>query len=119
MDVTMDDPAEDDVIAAARTLAAEAAALPELFALGGRILKAAPPAGVPVQRVAVLGALTTDLLTRAVACGIAQEGVFPVLYQAPFGSLVQEALDPGSGLHAFRPDLVLLAPDGGGMIEEM
>lgn len=33
-------------------------------------------------------------LPRAVACAIAAEGVLPITYQAPFGSLVQEILSP-------------------------
>jgi FkbH-like protein len=110
---------ENPLIGEARALAAGEIALPELFALGGRILKATPPEGVPVQRVAVLGALTTDLLARAVAVGVAQEGVFPVLYQAPFGAYVQEVLDPASGLQRFRPDLVLLAPDARELVDAL
>ena len=110
---------EPDLIGQARALDAGEAALPEIFTLGGRILKATPPAGVSIQRVAVLGALTTELLARAVACGIAQEGVFPVLYEAPFGAYVQEALDPGSGLHQFGAALVLLAPDSRELIEDL
>jgi FkbH-like protein len=52
-----------------------------------------------------------DLLAAAIACAILQEGVVPVLYVAPYGTLVQEALNPGSDLHAFRPQLAVLVPD--------
>ncbi|MBK6323595.1 HAD-IIIC family phosphatase [Candidatus Aalborgicola defluviihabitans] len=71
----------------------------------------AQSAGTSVQRVAVVGDLTSDLLARAVACAIAQEGVLPLLYAAPYGVMQQECLDPDSALHAFRPDVVVLIPD--------
>ena len=60
----------------------------------------AQSAGTSVQRVAVVGDLTSDLLARAVACAIAQEGVLPLLYAAPYGVMQQECLDPDSALHA-------------------
>ncbi|HEX4365494.1 MAG TPA: HAD-IIIC family phosphatase [Rhodopila sp.] len=90
--------------------------LPSIFQVGDRVFEAAInasaiPAGTPRQRIAVLGALTTDYLTRAVACSVVQEGVFPFVYQAPFGSYVQDVLDAGSGLYGFDPELVLIAPD--------
>ena len=56
------------------------------------------------------GTVTIDYLTRAVACAVAIEGVLPITYQAPFGSLVQEILTPASALHAFAPELIVLAP---------
>ena len=42
------------------------------------------------------------------ACGVRREGVFPIMYQAPFGAYVQEVLDPGSALHAFKPERVVI-----------
>ena len=93
-------------------LRAKALTLPLIFSAGGELLEAAgPPPGVTVQRIAILGSLTTDFIVRAVACALALEGVWPVVYQAPFGSLIQEALDPGSALHRFAPDCVLVATD--------
>jgi FkbH-like protein len=98
--------------------------LPSIFQAGDRIFDAAGdlaaiPFGTKVQRVAVLGALTIDYLARAVACAMVQEGVFPVLYQAPFGSYVQEVLDSGSALHGFGPELVVIAPHWREMIVEL
>lgn len=97
-----------------QSLNAKAPTLPVIFQTGERIAEAASdPALLPVdtktQRVAVLGAITIDYLRRAVACGVVQEGVFPILYQAPYGSYVQEVLDPGSPLHRFNPELVVFA----------
>jgi FkbH-like protein len=89
--------------------------LPSIFQVGDRIFDAAAdpsqvPAGTPMQRIAVLGAVTIDYLSRAVACSVLQEGVFPFVYQAPYGSWVQEVLNPASALHRFGPELVVIAP---------
>jgi FkbH-like protein len=93
----------------------KAPSLALIFHAGDRILEAATdpstiPAGTPTQRIAVLGASTTDYLVRAIACAVLQEGVFPILYQAPYGSYVQEVLEPGSDLYRFDPGLVVIAP---------
>src|SRR5579863_3434981 len=98
------------VVELRRNLESGPPTLPAIFKLGTRLAAAEPPAGAPTQRIAVAGTVTIDYLTRAVACGVATEGVFPITYQAPFGSLVQEILNPNSALHAFKPDLVVLAP---------
>ncbi len=62
-------------------------------------------------RIAVAGAVTTDLIARAVGVGAAQENIAPVIYQGPFGAWRQEALDGNSALHRFAPDLVVLVTD--------
>ena len=97
--------------------------LAALFDTGERIIgisaEAARAEGWAVQRIAVLGALTTDFITRAVACGVLLEGVFPDIYQAPFGAYMQEVLDPSSALHRFEADLVLLAPDWRDLVEDL
>ena len=67
--------------------------------------------GEPVRRVAVAGDLTSDLLGHAMACAIAMEGDLPLVHCAPYGTLQQQCLDPGSELHAFRPELAMLVPD--------
>jgi FkbH-like protein len=97
------------------------ATLPAIFQLGDRISEAerSPiPDGAATQRIAVLGASTIDYLRRAVACAVLQEGVFPLLYQAPFGACAQEILDPGSALHAFGPELVVIASHWRDMIAD-
>ncbi len=102
-----------------RKLLAKPPTLPAIFQTGDRILAAtapsagdpaAIPANLPIQRVAVLGSVTIDYLTRAVACGILIEGTAPVVYRAPFGAYVQEILNPISPLHGFAPDLAVIAP---------
>lgn len=97
--------------------------LAALFDTGERILatdpEAARAAGWPVQRIAVAGALTTDFIARAIACGVVMEGVFPLLHQAPFGAYMQEILDPSSALHRFAPDIAVLAPDWRDLVEDL
>ncbi len=86
---------------------------PVIFQVGDRIAETDPASmrpAPPVQRVGVLGALTVDYLARAVACAVLQEGVFPIVHQAPFGTYVQAILDPASSLFRFKPDLVVIAP---------
>jgi FkbH-like protein len=80
----------------------------------GAHIAAAAPLSVPdqpTQRIAVLGAVTLDHVSRAIVCAVVQEGVFPLLHQAPFGAYVQETLDPGSALHGFAPEIAVIAPD--------
>jgi FkbH-like protein len=84
--------------------------LPQLFQLGDRLAAATPLPDAATQRIAVVGGVTIDYLRRAIACAVAAEGVFPVTYQATFGSYVQDILDPASALHRFAPDLIVIAP---------
>lgn len=102
--------------------------LSAIFQTGGRILSGttdpthnstAIPADMPIQRVAVLGSVTTDYLARAIACGILIEGTAARVYQAPFGAYIQEILDPASPLHSFAPDLAVIAPDWRDLIADL
>ncbi len=108
-----------------RRFAEKPPSLPAIFQAGDQLAAAAEMAGpdlsrtVPVQQIAVMGAATIDYLSRAVASAVAQEGVFPVVYQAPFGSYVQEALNPASGLNSFAPELVVIAPEAGDFVRPL
>ena len=84
----------------------------KIFDIGEKLAaRGVRPGRASVHKLAILGSLTTDFIAHAVTCGVAQEGLDPTIYQAPFGALVQEVIDPGSGLHAFEPDVVLLCVD--------
>lgn len=66
-------------------------------------------AGLRTVRLALLGSFTLDplvpvLKARALASGIALD-----TYVGAFNGWRQEALDERSGLHAFRPDVIVLA----------
>ncbi len=108
-----------------RGFAEKPPSLAAIFQAGDRLAAAAELAGtdlghaVPTQRIAVLGAATIDYISRAIACAVAQEGVFPVIYQAPFGAYVQEALNPASGLHGFAPELAVIAPEARELVEPL
>lgn len=65
----------------------------------------------PAVRVAVAGDLNIDLLAQAIACAIVLEDELPLIWTAPYGSMRQQCLDPGSALHAFGPQVVVLVPD--------
>jgi FkbH-like protein len=111
----LDRPASIGAFLSALGFGDKAPSLPLIFQAGDRITEAAAdpsaiPVGTPAQRIAVLGSATIDYLSRAVACAVLQEGVFPELYQAPYGAYVQEVLDAGSALHGFRPELAVIAP---------
>ncbi|MCI2239148.1 HAD-IIIC family phosphatase [Paenibacillus sp. TRM 82003] len=62
-------------------------------------------------RVAVLGSYTTTQLTGLLPLACARAGVDVEVYECGYGLYRQELLDPSSGLHAFDPDVVVLAVD--------
>jgi FkbH-like protein len=73
-------------------------------------------AAVRRVQVAFCGSGSTDNLADAVTLQMLDRGLFAAQYHGPFGQLAQEVRDPGSGLRAFRPDLVVLAPSLAGML---
>jgi FkbH-like protein len=70
-------------------------------------------------KIAIIGDLTLDFIAASAGYAVFQEGVLPELYIAPYGSFVQEIIDPNSGLYRFQPDVVLLAPDWRNHIEAL
>lgn len=77
----------------------------------GRRLLAAPPAGRPRRRVAVLGAATLDYLVPHLAVAYAAQGLALEAHQGAFGQWRQELLDPASPVWEFAPDAMLLVVD--------
>ena len=67
--------------------------------------------GLPVVRLAVLGSSTLGYLKPAIRLGALRRGVLLEIYEGPYGMYRQEIFDAGSGLHAFRPQVTLLALD--------
>lgn len=65
--------------------------------------------GLPELRVAVLRNFTVEPLLPVLKAQIALSGFHPVLYVGDFDAVARDALDPGSPLYAFRPDLVVVA----------
>ena len=60
-------------------------------------------------RLAILGSVTTTQLTPLIEMFLYAAGVDAEIYEAPYGLFRHEILDPGSKLHAFAPQTVLLA----------
>ena len=71
-----------------------------------------PPdlAGKPV-RLAVLASSTVHHLMAGIRVGGIRRGLWIDTYLADYGLYLQELLDTGSNLHAFKPTVVLLALD--------
>lgn len=68
--------------------------------------------GLKPLRVALLSSFSIEFAQDALqAFGLAN-GLRIEVYRAGFGAFRQEILDPGSGLYAFAPDVVILAVDG-------
>jgi FkbH-like protein len=60
-------------------------------------------------RVAVLGSTTTTQLSAFLDLFLFAQNIDAEIYEAPYGLLRQEILDPTSDLHQFKPDFVFLA----------
>lgn len=64
---------------------------------------------MPRARLALLSSCTADHLLPAIRVAGLRSGVLIELYAGPYGQYRQEVLDPNSGLHRFRPDMVVFA----------
>jgi FkbH-like protein len=62
-----------------------------------------------VVRLAILGGPTTIQLRQLIEVFLAGEGISAEIYEAEYGLFRQEILTPGSGLDAFRPEIVFVA----------
>ena len=71
----------------------------------------APPPGVKRIRLAILGSCTTTHLHGAIRVAGLRRGFWIDIYENDYGQYLQELVDADSALHAFRPDVVLVAID--------
>ncbi|HYZ61337.1 MAG TPA: HAD-IIIC family phosphatase, partial [Acetobacteraceae bacterium] len=71
------------------------------------------PSGLATKpvRLAVLAASTADHLLPAIRVAGLRRGIWIETYTPDYAQYAQELMDPGSGLHRFRPDTVLFALD--------
>jgi FkbH-like protein len=65
----------------------------------------------PRVRIALLGSSTLSHLVSGIRVGCLRRGLVAEIYEGRYGSYRQELADPGSALHAFRPQVLLLALD--------
>jgi len=72
-----------------------------------------PPRGLAAKpvRLALLGSGTMAHLHAAIRVAGLRRGLWITLYENDYGQYWQELSDPGSALHAFRPNAVLFALD--------
>lgn len=57
-------------------------------------------------RIAILGSSTTSLLVPVLRALCLRDRITAEIYEAPYGSIDQEILDPASGLAAFKPSII-------------
>lgn len=67
------------------------------------------PAAARSARVAVLGSYTTSQFVSLLPLAAARAGLDVDVYESGYGQYRLDVLDPGSGLHEFAPDVVVLA----------
>lgn len=94
-----------------RILATSALNLPQLELLAKAVPKATLPLGAEWLKMAILSNATTDLLIPAIVASAPRHAIWIDAKGAPFGSFVNEALDPQSETHQRRNDVVVLALD--------
>ena len=71
-------------------------------------LAAAVKSNLRQCKIALLGSSTTNLLLPVLRALCLRDRIAAEIYEAPYGSIDQEILDPQSGLARFRPSLVML-----------
>ncbi len=76
-----------------------------LAACGGRL------PGLEPVRLAILGSATLSHLPAGIRSAGLRRGLAIEIYQGPYGMYWQELMDAHSGLHAFGPEVLLLALD--------
>jgi FkbH-like protein len=81
---------------------------------GAKLLARLREAGSPLPaarrlKVALLGGFTTQLMRPILDVSCFAHGIDAEIYEAEYGLYRQEVLDRASGLHRFRPDVVLFA----------
>jgi FkbH-like protein len=78
-----------------------------------RIFADGPPKGLGTRpiRLALLGSSTMGHLHAAIRVAGLRRGLWISIYENDYGQYWQELSDPNSGLHEFKPTVVLLALD--------
>jgi FkbH-like protein len=89
----------------ARTVKLDRAVQKSVASGGGRA------AGWTPVRLALLGSSTLTHLVAVIRVAGLRRGLLIEIYEGAYGTYRQELADAGSGLHAFRPTVVLLALD--------
>jgi FkbH-like protein len=72
----------------------------------------------PVERLAILGSSTTSHLFSGIRIGALRREFWLDTYEPGYGQYVQEIVDSSSGLHQFRPTVVILSLDARHLLAE-
>ena len=104
-----------EAMRALRSLAAFQLSFPQIGKLDRAIAHAAEDdtarASLPTLRLAILGSATISHLPPAIRVAALRRGLLVEIYEGPYATYLQELIDTTSPLHAFRPDVLLLALD--------
>jgi FkbH-like protein len=73
--------------------------------------RGAPPAAAPQVRLALVGSSTLKHLVPGIRVGGLRRGLWVEVFEGEYGQYRHELMDSASALHAFDPDVVLLALD--------
>lgn len=81
---------------------------------GAKLLARLRESGAPLPaarrvKIALLGGFTTQLMRPILDVSCLAHGIDARIYECEYGLYRQEVLDRASGLHRFRPDVVVLA----------
>jgi FkbH-like protein len=75
--------------------------------------------GLKPLRVALLSSFSIEFIKQPLTVLGFLSGVHVEIYSASFGQFRQDILNPGSGLYAFSPDVVILAVEGRDWLPEI
>jgi hypothetical protein len=61
-------------------------------------------------RVAIQSSFTADPLGPYLGISLSQAGLSPDVYVGPYGQMIQECINPASGMAAHQPDFLIVWP---------
>lgn len=77
------------------------------------------PADVPRLKLAIVSSSTVDHLAPGIRMGTLRRGLVTDVLVCPYGQWRQQIMDPGSELHAYEPDAVLLCLEVAALMPEL
>ncbi|MBB6216430.1 FkbH-like protein [Anaerosolibacter carboniphilus] len=67
------------------------------------------PVNLPIMKVAILRNFTIEPVIPVIRGEIVLEGFYPEIYVGDFDNIMQNVIEPQSGLYHFQPDLIIIA----------
>jgi FkbH-like protein len=86
-----------------------------------RRVSSRPPDGLTTRpvRLAILSSSTVSHLHSGIRAGCWRRGIWVDTYEVSFGQYHQEMIDRDSGLHSFKPDVILFAFDAAHLVANL